>query len=321
MFVGPVALMGTIMVSPSVASAEAGGPPKGLMIQVSSLQGTSPATLKTWLEDIRRDHHKRGQTGYINTVVLQDIANSSGALYTSYLDVIAPYLPGGATPTFTRAYVGTVDLAWTGPGSKYIEGIEDPAFRTQNIKVSKAAASAFKARYPKISTDWYITYEANLSGFWEARIEGAYTTYITELMSTLSSVRANKAFLWSPAFWTMYADEPSWAFPDLKTNLTHLFTSLPTRLTLDIQDFVGQSGGSSSMESAVSWVRYLKQNWGPYLTKVQMNAEQFIQAADGTISVADASEVTQRENFYHSQGIELGPAWEIRYWHERLYGN
>jgi len=234
--------------------------------------------------------------------------------------VIAPYLPGGRTPIFSRAYVGTVDLAWTRAGSKYIEGIEDPAFRAQNINVSQAAASAFKARYPKISTDWYITYEANLAGFWDARIEGAYKTYITDLMKTLSGIRANRAFLWSPAFWTMYADEPSWAFPDLKTNLTHLFTGLPTRLTLDIQDFVGQSGGSSSPQSAVSWVRYLKQNWGQYLTKVQMNVEQFRQAPNGVISVASASEVTQRENYYYSQGIELGPAWEIRFWHKRVYG-
>ncbi|MGI8625564.1 MAG: hypothetical protein ACR2J5_03185 [Geodermatophilaceae bacterium] len=320
LFVGAAVLIGTILMGASPASAGPSAPPKGLMIQVSTLQGTPPATLKMWLEDIRKNHHKRSP-GHINAVVLQDIADSSGALYTAYLDVIAPYLPGGATPIFTRAYVGTVDLAWTGAGSKYIEGIEDASFRTQNINISRTAASAFTARYPKVSTDWYITYEANLSGFWDARIEGAYKTYISELMKTLTSVRANKAFLWSPAFWTMYADEPSWAMPDLTTNLTHLFTGLPTRLTLDIQDFVGQSGGSSSMESAVSWVRYLKQNWGRYLSKVQMNAEQFRQAADGTISVADPAEVTQRENYYYSQSIELGPAWEIRYWHQRLYGN
>lgn len=328
LLVGAVVLIGAILMGAAPASAAdapttstAGGPPKGLMIQVSSLQGTPPSTLKRWLEDIRRDHHNRSRPGYINTVVLQDIADSSGVLYTAYLDVIAPYLPGGATPIFTRVYVGTVDLAWTGAGSKYIEGIEDANFRTQNINVSLTAASAFKARYPKISTDWYITYEANLAGFWDAHIEGAYTTYITQFMNTLSGVRANRAFLWSPAFWTMYADEPAWATPDLKTNLSHLFTSVPKRLTLDIQDFVGQSGGTSSMESAVAWVRYLKQNWSANLNGVQMNVDQFQQASNGAISVADPTEVTARENYYHSQNIELGPAWEIRYWHQRLYGN
>lgn len=323
LLVGVVIVIGTILMgaAPASAAGRSASPPKGLMIQVSSLAGTAPATLKMWLEDIRRDHQRRSRTGYINTVVLQDIADSSGVLYTGYLDVIAPYLPGGATPIFTRAYVGTVDLAWTGPGSKYLEGIEDANFRNQNINVSRTAASAFTARYPRVAADWYITYEANLAGFWDAKIEGAYTTYITQLMTSLSGVRANRAFLWSPAFWTQFADEPAWAQPDLRTNLTHLFTNVPTRLTLDIQDFVGQSGGASSMQSAVSWVRYLQQNWGGYLTKVQMNVEQFRQAADGSITVADPSEVANRETYYHSQNIELGPAWEIRYWHQRLYGS
>lgn len=332
MFIAAAVLIGTITIGASPASAApaptpvpsaatVSAPPKGLMIQVSSLSGsTSTATLKRWLEDIRINHN-RSMPGFINTVVLQDIADKNGALYTPYLDVIAPYLPGGATPIFTRAYVGTVDLAFTGAGSKYIEGIESAAFRTENINVSRTAATAFKARYPKAVTDWYITYEANLAGFWDARIEGAYLTYMRDLMTMLSGIRGNRTFLWSPAFWTQFADEPSWALPDLHANLTDLFTHLPGRLTLDIQDFVGQSGGASSMQSAVSWVRYLKQNWGSYLQNVQMNAEQFRQSADGSIRTGDPAEVAQRERYYRNQGVGLGPAWEIRYWHQRLYGN
>ncbi|MDQ3732831.1 MAG: hypothetical protein M3400_02335 [Actinomycetota bacterium] len=145
-----VALMiGTMTIGGfSASAAPAGAPPKGLMIQVSSLPGsTSPAKLKRWLEDIRL-HHGRSSSAYINAVVVQDIADKTGALYTPYLDVIAPYLPGGATPIFIRAYVGTVDLAWTGAGSKYIEGIENQSFRAQNLNVSRTAAAAFKARYP-----------------------------------------------------------------------------------------------------------------------------------------------------------------------------
>ncbi len=331
LFIAAAVLIGTITIGASPASAapaapapsatSVAAPPKGLMIQVSSLSGsTTPATLKRWLEDIRMNHG-RSAPGYINTVVLQDIADRNGVLYTSYLDVIAPYLPGGTTPIFTRAYVGTVDLAFTGAGSKYIEGIESPAFRTENINVSRTAAAAFKARYPRAAADWYITYEANLAGFWDARIEGAYLTYIRDLMTTLSGIRANRTFLWSPAFWTQFADEPGWALPDLHANLTDLFTHLPARLSLDIQDFVGQSGGASSMQSAVSWVRYLQENWGPYLQKVQMNAEQFRQSADGSIRTGDPAEVAQRERYYRNQHVELGPAWEIRYWHQRLYGN
>jgi hypothetical protein len=306
----------------AAAPTNAGEPPMGLIIQLSTLQGTtSPATLKRWLEDIRTDHDNRSRPGYINSVVLQDIADQTGSLYIPYLDVIAPYLPGGATPIFERAYIGTVDLPWTGAGSKYIEGIESAAFRTQNIKISVAAASAFQARYPKTTASWYITYEANMAGFWDTHIEGAYGSYISGLMTALAGVAPNRAYLWSPAFWTMYANEPAWALPGLKTNLTYLFSHLPTHLTLDIQDFVGQSGGASSKESAAAWVGYLKQGWSPYLTKVQINAEQFQTSGDGTLQSGDAVGLPMRESYYASKGIELGPAWEIRFWHKRQYGN
>lgn len=300
----------------------AGDPPMGVMIQVSSLApATSPAALKSWLEDIRRDHHDARKPGYVNAVVLQDIADSAGTLYTAYLDVIAPYLPGGATPIFTQAYVGTVDLPWTGSGSKYLDGIEDANFRSQNVNVSVAAATAFHARYPRIVNSWYITYEANLAGFWDANLASAYRTYLVSLINALSPVAGRRDMLWSPAFWTMYSDEPAWAMPDLKTNLGKLFAGLPARLTLSIQDFVGQSDGASTPASAASWIGYLKQNWSKQLAAVQVNVEQFNESGNGALTADSSSDLTARESFYQGKGITLGAAWEIRYWHARLYGN
>jgi hypothetical protein len=305
----------------SVRASVAADPPMGLMLQLSSLApSTSPATLKTWLDDVRRDHRDPAKAGYINTIVLQDIADPAGALYTTYLDVLAPYLPGGATPAFTRAYVGTVDLTWTGGGSKYIEGIENSAFRGRNVRKSLAVAKAFHSRYPKVVNSWYITYEANLAGFWDPSLAAAYRSYLVQVTSAFEAVVVNGAVLWSPAFWTMFADEPVWAFPGLKRNLSKLFSGLPTRLALNIQDYVGQSAGRSTPESAAAWVRYLKQNWASHLDGVRVNVEQFIRSTDGAISSGSASELPARESYYRHQGIELGAAWEMRYWHARLYG-
>jgi hypothetical protein len=291
------------------------------MIQASTLSGTtSAATLKSWLEDIRLRHRDSTRTGFVNVVVLQDIADRSGGLYTHYLDVIAPYLPGGRTPAFTKAYVGTVDLPWTGSGSKYINGIENADFRNRNLKVSRIAASAFAARYPSNSIDWYITYEANLSGWWDSSIEVAYRTYIRQLTYVLSGVRPSRTFLWSPAFWTMLADVPAWAACSLKANLTDLFTHLPTRLSLDVQDFVGQSGGASSPRSAAIWLNYLTRNWSGRLAQVQINAELFTVSSDGAIVAGDSVEIANRLKYYVSKSITLGPSWEIRFWHKRIYG-
>ena len=313
-----------LMLHPAVATAAPSDtdPPMGLMIQVSTLAGAvSPAGLKVWLDEIRSDHHSSARSGFVNTVVLQDIADTNGALYTSYLDVLAPFLPGGATPIFSKAYVGTVDLPWTGQGSKYIDGIEDPAFQTRNLDTSRSAAASFVARYPRSVIDWYVTYEANLSGFWDVNLEGAYRSYLQRLMSRLSGIRAHRAFLWSPAFWTPYSSEPSWGTSALAANLGDLFTRVPVPLSLALQDMVGQSGGTETPVTAVEWVRYLKGRWSSKLASVQINAEQFTDAPDGAFTAGSANAVSGRLQYYASNSISLGPAWEIRYWHQRIYGS
>lgn len=314
-----VALIGGFIIFRSFA-ATAPEPPQSLILQVSSLAPTTtPAQLKVWLETIRTKHRDTSKPAYIDSIVIQDIAGQDGKLLTDYLDVLSPYLPGSATPAFSKAYLGTVDLTWTGAGSKYIEGIEDTTFRDKNISLSRTAAQDFKTRYPNISADWYITYEANLAGFWDTKIETAYVTYLNGLSASLSTVAPNKVFMWSPAFWTPLRNEPSWALPDLKTNLNDLFTKLSPSPILNLQDFVGQSNGESTKEDAVAWVTYLKTNLTTQPRSIQMNVEQFKQSAGGAMSVGDSAELSQRENYYVAQGVPLGASWEMRYWYKRLY--
>lgn len=319
-FIGAFVLFGVTVVR--FSSAAVTEPPMGLMVQLSSLSPTTtPVTLKSWFEQIRSDHRDRNRSGYINNLVLQDIADSSGNLNTAYLDAISPYLPGGATPAFDKVYVGTIDLPWTGSGSKYLEGFESATFRTENVNKSRTLAAAFKQRYPRVQINWYITYEANLAGFWDTKMASAYKTYLSQLMPALSGVSGGKAFLWSPAFWTNYSAEPDWALPGLKTNLADVFSSTPTKLILDMQDFVGQSKGGTTKDDAVTWANYLKTNFGDKLTSVQINAEQFRVQSDGSITAAESSEVVAREAYYRTKGLNVGPSWEIRYWHQRVYGN
>jgi hypothetical protein len=295
-------------------------PPIGLIIQVSSVPSTT--ALKSWLEAIRNGHRDPAKPGYVNDVILQDIADVNGKLLTAYLDVIAPYLPGGATPVFDHAYVGTVDLTYAPPsgggrtpagGSKYIEGIEDVAFRDLNVRLSVAAARAFKQRYPATRHDWYITYEANLSGFWDGRISSTYITYINQLTASLAAV-ARGSFMWSPAFWTPLRSEPGWTLDALKVNLGQFFAQVKPLPILSFQDFVGQSAGASTREDAAAWVNYLKR----WPVDVRINAEQFVQSSH-SIRAGDPGEIPGRESYYAHQGITLGPAFEARYWFARLY--
>ncbi|HEX4774875.1 MAG TPA: hypothetical protein VH234_05140 [Candidatus Saccharimonadales bacterium] len=309
-------------VASHAASITTGEPPMGLMIQVSSLSSTiTPAKLKSYLDSVRKDHRNPNKPGYINVVVLQDIADQNGNLLTTYLDILKPYLPGGSTPAFDRAYIGTIDLPWTGSGSKYIQGIEDPNFRSLNISQSTTLAKAFKTGYPTVKADWYITYEANLAGFWDSNIETSYVTYINQLEQALSGVSSSKAFMWSPAFWSTYTSvSNNMNLPSLQANLKDLFAKIPSPFYLDLQDFVGQSDGVSTEADALTWINYVHQ-LAPQLAGLQMNVEQFKQNPDGSIVVGDPIEVPARENYYVKNGIQLGPSWEIRYWHQRLYGN
>ena len=300
--------------------------PSGIMIQVSTLSPTvTPAILKSWLDSIRANNRNSSKKGFINTITLEDIADQNGNLLTDYLKVIAPYLPGGNNKAFNTAYIGTVDLPWTGGGSgKYIDGIENAAFRTQNVDLSVKVAKAFRSLYPNIQANWYITYEANLAGFFDPNIEKSYITYINSLISSLSLVTPNQYFMWSPAFWTPYPTDSStlWEQPALKANFTDFFSTVKGHLVLNIQDFVGQSNGKFTKENAVTWLNYLKQNWPAptsYRT-LEVNVEQFKLSSTGVISVGDPTEVPAREQYYIQQGYPVGPSWEIRYWHQRLYG-
>lgn len=304
-------------VGPAHATVVDTDPPSGLMIQISSL--TSTTTLKTWMEDVRKNHRNPAKPGYINNLVLQDIADVNGNLLTAYLDVLAPYLPGGATPAFTKVSIGgAADQPWTGSGQKYIEGIEDPTFRNRNVALSVSTGRAFKARYPLVRFDWYLPFEANVGAFWDGNIEAAYVAYVNSMTSGLLAVKAG-GFTWSPAFWTPYRSMASWMLPALQANLTDFFTKVRP-FTMDLQDFVGQSGGATTKEDAVVWAKYLKTNWASRLVAVQLNAEQFKQDSSGGITAGDPIEVPAREKYYASQGVSVGPSFEIRFWHQRLYG-
>ena len=59
--------------------------------------------------------------------------------------------------------VGTVEPHWTGSGSAYVDGVQDPTFVSNYLATSALVARAFVQRYPKVTADWYLTYEANLN--------------------------------------------------------------------------------------------------------------------------------------------------------------
>jgi hypothetical protein len=312
-----IAVTGCVPAAPSSDSATsaASREPLSLIVQVSSLAPThSPETVAAWIEKACAPS---------GDLVLQDIANADGVLASAYLDAIAPYLPGGERACFERVFVGTVDLAWTGSGSKYVEGAQDAAFRQRYLALSQSVASSFVSRYPTLDIDWYITYEANLNDFYYPSIAGAYRSMLSSEMQMLTSIRAG-AFAWSPAFWYPHSAYSSNAagMAQLRANLIDLFSSLQRTAggiqLLTLQDYVAGSGcqpasNQVTPSDAASWARFLA-DLG-MLPEVTMNIEQYrTDCATGSNGPGDRHELADRRAFYESQSVSIGPSFEIRYW-------
>jgi hypothetical protein len=64
---------------------------------------------------------------------------------------------------------------------------------------------------------------------------------------------------------------------------------------------------------AVGWVGFLR-GLG-VVPSVFINAEQYaIDCTTGSIINGNATDVQNRESYYRSNGMTLGPAFELRYW-------
>jgi len=257
-------------------------------------------------------------------LVIQDIAGTDGVLLTSYLDAIAPYLPGGSQACFAHVYVGTVDLPWTGPGSKYVEGVQNAEFRSRYVSLSRTTATAFVARYPNVTVDWYLSYEANLNDLFYAEIEGAYADMFLGEMKALTALRPTAAFAWSPTFWFPYSayKTNTAGMTQLSANVRKLFSTLSKGAKgvsmLDLQDYVAGSSCQPTWNrvtpsDAVGWAKFVK-SLG-VVADVRINVEQFsLDCASGGVRAGNPAEVVARESFYGAQGLTLGPAFEVRYW-------
>ncbi len=296
--------------------------PPGWLLQVSSLAPAHPpAEVAGWVRSACA-----ATPGKHPTLVLQDVTDPAGDLATGYLDALAPYLPGGRHACVGRLFVGTVEPHWTGSGSPYVDAVADPAFRAKYVAASGLAARRFATRYPGLRFDWYITYESNLNDMYYSSVRSSYADLLTRLTAALSAIRPGRTFMWSPAFWYPYSvyRVNGAGMAQLQHALASLFTTLTAhrvKVAIDLQDFV--SGSACQPESnrmtardAASWVRYLSAV--PGAPPVVLNVEQYVtDCATGAMAPAPSAELARRLTVYRSEGIPLGPAFELRYWATR----
>ena len=329
-------LSGNALIGSTISTNESSGLPKtakvdtaaystlvngseNIFLQVSSLGPTyTPAEVSQWLADMCNT-----PTSGPRNLVLQDIVDSNGNLNASYLDVIVPYLPGGSVSCFNKVYVGTFGPNWTGTGSIYTNGVEDPTFTTNYVNTSMQLANEFIQAYPQVAVNWYLTFEADLNQLYDPTVESAYAKMLGAEMLGLSAISPNAQFLWSTGFFYTYSGYSSntLGMQGLNSELGQLFSSLKNvgngLGTLDLQDEIGTTNcwgtGAMTPSDAVGWAHFLQSI--PNAPQINMNTTLFTtDCSTGGLVPISTTTAVNTESYYLSQNVVLGPAYEMRYW-------
>ena len=278
---------------------------KSLFIQV---QWYDKADLVKHLEHVYREHRDRGKDDYIHNVVLDEIGNSSGL--SSNLDLILPYLPGGAKRCFDNVFVGSHFVKWPGPGSAYKEGMLSASHRWINLKMQKQLWQKFRAKYPQVPMHFYVNHEGVLNLWSNRQTANAYEAYLIQSRRDANAIKPHSAMLWSPAIWsrlplTWYARR---AVTRVFTNIQRDSKNMGTTW-LHLQDMQGRRW-PPPLWVVKTWYHQLKKAYN--FASLRVNMELFRPG----LSAASLAAIRKTEAYYKKYGIPVGASWELRYWYE-----
>lgn len=277
---------------------------KSLFIQV---QWYDPAKLRSHLEHVRLEHRDRDKDDYIFDVVLDEIVDDFGRVSPN-LDLILPYLPGGALRAFNNVFVGSHFIKWSGEGSAYNHGMKDAGHRWANLAVQRLAWQEFD----KVAPGWwhgYINHEGVLDFMDDAWLRACYEAYLIQSRRDLDAVAGpGRALLWSPAVWS---GKPLTTVEEQQ--IRRLFTNVAANAKpgvnwLHVQDMMGRGRSDITLSDVKQW--YLELRNAYRFDSLRVNMELF----DSDLTGASAAEVQRREDWYEANGIPVGASWELRYW-------
>ncbi len=279
---------------------------KSLFIQV---QWYNKADLVKHLEHIYREHRDRGKADYIHNVVLDEIGTASGTLSPN-LDLILPYLPGGAKRCFDNVFVGSHYVKWPSLGSSYKEGMLSGAHRWINLTSQRNLWKAFKRKYPKVPFHFYINHEGVLNMWSNRKVANAYEAYLIQSVRDAHALKPNYAVLWAPAIWSR---KPlTWT---QRSAIRRVFKSVASHSNkrgitwLHLQDMQGRRF-PPPLWVVRSWYNTIKKM--NLFASLRIDMELFRPG----LSAASLAAIAKTEAYYRKYGIPVGASWELRYWFE-----
>lgn len=295
--------------------------------------------IKAALDRICRDHHDKGQSGYISDLVLQYISapspqnlaslnsqNSSDTLMTKQLDVLLPHFPGGSgSCRFEHVYVGAIPPPRSDPQVSNSEYNDN--YTTRSVEISRQFVDyVLNSSSPSAQFGWYVARENALDRFEDPNTTKLWTQFMTTYVRDLGALDRNKPFLWSPSTSRRLSDLTEGSKETIEQNLASFFgevnrelaSSHGDSLRVDLQDHIGVSacrGPLYTPEDAVAWFKLVARA-APRID-LRMNIELFdkTKSADGCGEdrPVRGSELARREDVYLRHEIPLGAAFEMRY--------
>jgi hypothetical protein len=231
------------------------------------------------------------------------------------LDVIMEYAPGGSRAACDNLFVGSSNLKWSGPGSKYWTGVQDPQFRTAALEVVNEYARLFHDRYRGRYYHFYVDFEAVCNWWTDPGVRSGYVDLLSRWENIYEDIQSGRSMLYAPAYWSL-------PVPDrMETSVFDLFQRVRANSRasrginwVTFQDMFGRKNSwlDPTPETTLAWYRLFKNT--DLFDSVRVTPELFETTAT-TYGTGDAGEVASRLTRYDELHIPIGHMFELRYWY------
>lgn len=284
-----------------------------LFCQINSI---STSELQAACEHIRAEHRDPSKEDYVYNLVINEIGYDNGALRTSALDVLKPYLPGQPKQAFDNLFVGSSILPWNGPGNPYREGISDGDFRWANLQLQDTLWRAFDQQYGSqiAPFHFYINYEGVLSYLDEWSVKAGQEAYLVQSVRDAHDIHPDRSIMWAPAVWRTNAmtqaelNAVSQMFGAVKWYANQYGHDHGVNW-LHLQDMLGRGWGGIDLWDVKAWYDQLA-SLGQF-DSLRVDTELFTPS----YQPIPLAEYQARMNFYDQHNIPVGASWELRYWY------
>ncbi len=270
--------------------------------------GYTPDTIRPMLEKLVEVKQSPGGHHIYNICIEHVANNKQDPVPWDVIDTIMEF-----APHFDNLFVGSSNLMYNGPGSKYREGVHNRQFKAEALTVANDYAQRFAARYANDHYyNFYIDFEGVANWWVEPETRAGYADLLSRWVNMYERILPNRKMLYCPATWNMRV-------PDgMQLAVANLFSTVRTYTPSGIQwitfqDMYGRRNDwlDPTPQDVKNWLAVFK---GTGLFENVRTTMELFETIPGHYGTASSVEVKQRFAEYDTMGIPIGFVFELRYW-------